>query len=79
MKPEGKVLISDVRRDMFALVRWFLWVNTTPQEIRPGLISSINAAYTPGELKELLKGTKLEDCTVSSNLLGVMLVGRKKQ
>lgn len=77
LKPGGKVLISDLRRDMFALVRWFLWINTTPQEIRPGLISSINAAYIPGELRELIKGTKLENCTVSSNLLGVMLVGVK--
>jgi ubiquinone/menaquinone biosynthesis C-methylase UbiE len=77
LKPGGKVLISDLRRDMFALVRWFLWINTTPQEIRPGLISSINAAYTPGELRELIKGAKLENCRVSSNLLGVMLVGVK--
>jgi ubiquinone/menaquinone biosynthesis C-methylase UbiE len=77
LKPGGKVLISDLRRDMFALVRWFLWINTLPQEIRPGLISSINAAYTPGELRELIKGTKLENGTVSSNLLGVMLVGVK--
>jgi ubiquinone/menaquinone biosynthesis C-methylase UbiE len=77
LKPGGKVLISDLRRDMFALVRWFLWINTTPQEIRPGLVSSINAAYIPGELRELIRGTKLENCTVSSNLLGVMLVGVK--
>ena len=77
LKPGGKVFISDLRRDMLAPVRWFLWVNTRPKEIRPGLISSINAAYTPDELKELIKGTKLEDCTVSSNLIGVMLVGTK--
>ena len=77
LKPGGKVLISDLRRDMFSLVRWFLWINATPQEIRPGLISSINAAYTPGELRELIRGTKIENCTVSSNLLGVMLVGVK--
>ena len=77
LKPGGKVLISDLRRDMLALVRWFLWINTTPHEIRPGLISSINAAYIPSELRELIKGTKLENCRVSSNLLGVMLVGVK--
>jgi len=74
LKPGGRVLISDLRRDMFALVRWFLWVNIMPKEIRPGLISSINAAYTPGELREMIKGTRLENYIVSSNLLGVMLV-----
>jgi hypothetical protein len=62
---------------MFALIRWFLWFNATPKEIRPGLISSINAAYIPDEIKELIKGTKLEDCRVLSNLLGVILVGVK--
>lgn len=77
LKPGGKVLISDLRRDMFTLIRWFLWVNATPKEIRPGLISSINAAYTPDELRELIQGTKLENCRVSSNLLGVILVGVK--
>ena len=57
VKPGGKVFISDLRRDMFALVRWFLWLNTEPKEIRPGLVSSINAAYTPQELERLIEGT----------------------
>ena len=77
LKPEGKVLISDLRRDMFALMRWFLWVNATPKEIRPGLLSSINAAYTPDELVKLIKGTKLENCMVSGNLLGLILAGAR--
>ena len=76
-KPGGKVFISDLRRDMFVLMRWFLWINTSPKEIRPGLTSSINASYTPDELRELIKGTRLENCVVSSNLLGVILAGAK--
>jgi ubiquinone/menaquinone biosynthesis C-methylase UbiE len=77
LKPGGKVLILDFRRDMSALMRWFLWVNATPKEIRPGLISSINAAYTCDELVKLIQGTKLENCMVSSNLLGLILAGAK--
>jgi ubiquinone/menaquinone biosynthesis C-methylase UbiE len=77
VKPGGKIFISDMRRDMFALVRWFLWVNTEPKEIRPGLDSSINAAYTPQELRELIQGTRLERCTVTSNPIGLILFGIK--
>jgi ubiquinone/menaquinone biosynthesis C-methylase UbiE len=77
LKPGGRVVISDLRRDMFAPVRWFLWVSASPTEMRQGLISSINAAYTPEELKALIVGTKLENCQVSSTPLGVMLTGTK--
>jgi ubiquinone/menaquinone biosynthesis C-methylase UbiE len=77
VKPGGKVFISDLRRDMFALVRWFLWLNTGPKEIRPGLDSSINAAYTPQELRELIQETQLKCCTVSSNPIGLTLFGTK--
>lgn len=45
--------------------------------IRPGLLSSINAAYTPCELRELIKGTSLENCSISSNPVGVILFGSK--
>lgn len=46
LKPGGKYLISDMRRDMNPFVKWFLKLMTKPKEIRPGLISSINASYT---------------------------------
>jgi len=79
LKSGGKVLISDFRRDMPGIGRWFLWINCTPKEIRPGLTTSINAAYTPDELKKLIKGTKLESCEISSNLLGLLIFGVKEE
>ncbi len=77
LKPGGRIFISDLRRDMSFLIRWFLWINTKPKEIRPGLITSIHAAYTPDELKDLIKGTKLSQCQVSANLIGLKLTGVK--
>ena len=77
LKKGGRVLILDLRRDMFFLIKWFLWINTKPKEISPGLITSINAAYTPDELKELIKGTKLGNCIVSGNPIGLKLTGVK--
>ena len=77
LKTGGRIFISDLRRDMFFLMKWFLYIATKPKEIRPGLISSLNAAYTPDELKELMKGTKLANCEVTGNLIGVKITGKK--
>jgi ubiquinone/menaquinone biosynthesis C-methylase UbiE len=77
LKPGGRVFVSDLRRDMSFLMRWFLYIATKPKEIRPGLISSINAAYTPDELKELIQDTKLSPCGVSGNLIGIKITGTK--
>lgn len=77
LKPGGRVFISDLRRDMSFLLKWFLYIATKPKEIRPGLISSINAAYTPDELKDLIKDTKLANCEVAGNLIGLKISGKK--
>lgn len=77
LKRGGKVFISDLRRDLFPLIKLFLWISTKPKEIRPGLVTSINAAYIPDELEELIKGTKLTNCEVSGNPIGLKLTGVK--
>ena len=78
LKSNGKVFISDLRRDMNIFMRWFLWINSKPKEIRPGLINSIDAAYTPNELEELIKETKLSNCKVTGNIVGVKITGFKQ-
>jgi len=77
LRPGGRYFVSDLRRDMMAPFRWFLWLATKPAAIRPGLISSINAAYTPGEVRGLARTSRLSGARVSGGLIGVTLSGVK--
>jgi ubiquinone/menaquinone biosynthesis C-methylase UbiE len=78
LKPTGRLFVSDLRRDMMAFVKWFILLGSKPREIRPGFITSVNAAYTPKELSEMINGTQLAWCTVSANPIGLILSGVKK-
>ena len=73
----GRYFISDLRRDMPTLVHWFMRFSARPKEMRPGLESSINAAYTPAELAQLVKGTKIEVSKIKSMVIGAILAGVK--
>lgn len=79
LKQGGKLFISDFRRDMFPLLKWCLWLVAKPKAIRPGLLTSINAAYTPDEVKTLIRDTELSSCEVVSSPAGVRIVGRKEK
>ena len=75
LKPGGKLFISDLRRDISRYARWFLLAVTKPKEIRPGLIVSLDAAYTISELEELLQQSALQDMRVEKNFLGLTVKG----
>jgi len=77
LKPGGKYLLSDLRRDMNLVVKWFLWIMTKPKEMRPGLVSSINASYTLAEIEDVFYRTKLQDWHASKNMLGIIVIGQK--
>ncbi|NMC59061.1 MAG: class I SAM-dependent methyltransferase [Candidatus Methanofastidiosa archaeon] len=77
LKPGGMYFISELKRDMNFLLKWFMYYNTNPKEIRSGLISSINAAYTVEEIFNILKSTKLKDAKVTKNFMGIEISGDK--
>ena len=77
LAPGGRYLISDLRRDMNPLALAFLWLGCQPASMRSGLMTSINAAYTPSELTGLLSGTRLAEARVENNLIGNTLSGEK--
>jgi ubiquinone/menaquinone biosynthesis C-methylase UbiE len=78
LKPGGHVHISDLRRDLITPIRWMMWLTCKPNSIRPGLITSLEAAYTPDELGALVSETAMKDCTVEGSLFGVKIHGMKE-
>ena len=77
LKPGGRYCITDMKRNMSPFVKSFLWIMAKPRHIRPYLVSSINAAYTKGEIEELLSGTKLSGWQIDENPIGLTISGRK--
>lgn len=78
LKPGGQYFLSDLRRDMNFLMRSFLWLSVRPTTMRPGLLTSIGAAYMPQELYNLLAKTRLQGGKVTGNLIGVEISGVKQ-
>lgn len=78
LKPGGRFYISDLRRDMPLWMRWFLWLGTKPAFIRPYLFSSIDAAYTRGELRVMVDRTRLKGAAIGGNLVGSEISGSKE-
>lgn len=79
LKPGGKYCISDLRRDMIPPVKWFMKLVVKPKEIRPGLISSINAAYTFEEIVAILGKSVLKGYRVSKVIMGLVITGEKAE
>jgi hypothetical protein len=77
LRKVGLVIISDLWRDMNPVIKWLMKLMTKPKEIKSGLISSISAAYTVDEIRELLKGTKLQGYDVHKSVMGLTITGEK--
>lgn len=77
LKPGGRLLVLDFRRDIFPLIKAFLWLVAKPRTMRAGLLTSIGAAYTPFELSELLPPLMAANCRVVASAMGLSLVGTK--
>jgi len=75
LKPGGLYRVSDLKRDIRLPIKLMMKYGTKPKAIRPGLISSINAAFTVDELKSLLSGTRLHSSIVKANPFGLEVFG----
>lgn len=77
LKPQGLFCITDMRRDVNPLIKWLIYSSTRPKEIRPGFLTSFNAAYTLDELRQLLSKSKLNNAGVSKEFFGLCISGKK--
>jgi len=75
LKPGGKLLIMDFRRDMPLLVKGCLWFLARPKSMRPGLFTSIAAAYTPAEARIMVKEAGFSRCDVKPGMAGITITG----
>jgi ubiquinone/menaquinone biosynthesis C-methylase UbiE len=75
LRPGGRYFISDLRDDMNFLMQGFLWLGVRPTAMRPGLLTSVGAAYTPDELRALVEGTRLKSAKISANIIGLEITG----
>ncbi|MBS7527652.1 class I SAM-dependent methyltransferase [Fusibacter paucivorans] len=75
LKPGGKFCISDMRRDVNPLLKWGIYAITKPKAIRPGYLTSLNAAYTTDELESLLSKSTLKHFSVQKAFFGLTVTG----
>jgi len=78
LKPGGYFFISDLRRDISWFIRMFMYTLIKPKEIRPGFLTSLRAAYTVQEIREMLSRSPLTGARVKSSPFGLDITGRKK-
>ncbi len=78
LKPSGKFCIGDLRRDMSPFIKFLMKLLVKPKEIKPGLITSINASYTASEIEQILKKTNLKSFDIKNDPMGLCITGQKK-
>lgn len=79
LRPGGRYCITDLRRDVHPLKKWMVYHSTQPKAMRPGLVTSLNAAYTRNEIAELLRHSRLHAAGVTDDFFGLCVCGVKER
>ena len=82
LKPGGKVLIFDLRRDSPSYFYWVLKIGQAflaPKSIRNinGAIGSFWAAYTPSEIEAIFHGIPMENSQIETGFGWMLIFGKK--
>ena len=73
----GRYCITDLHRDVGWLKRSMVYHSTKPKDMRPGLISSLNASYTAAEILDILHDSNLKSASVKNEFFGLCISGEK--
>ncbi|MBN1797103.1 MAG: class I SAM-dependent methyltransferase [Spirochaetales bacterium] len=79
LKNKGRFCICDLRRDINPLLVMIMKLLVKPKSIKPGFISSLNAAYTVEEIQDILSRTKLAGSNVAKDAFGLSITGIKQE
>ncbi len=71
LKDNGRIFVSDLKRDVSFPVKMFMSLTARPASMRSGLKSSLSAAYTLGEIEIIIGKTLLKNACVKSNPFGL--------
>lgn len=77
LKPGGRFLISDLRRDISFFIRLMMKSTVKQSSMKAGLLTSLAAAYTADEISEILFNTKLNSFRVVKSPFGMYVTGMK--
>lgn len=77
LRPGGRYCITDLRRDAALWKKLLIYLGTKPKEMRPGFLTSLNAAYTTQEIGSLLKSSLLSAATVKKDFFGLCISGSR--
>jgi ubiquinone/menaquinone biosynthesis C-methylase UbiE len=77
LKPDGRYFVSDLRRDMSVFLLAFMWLGVHPAAIRPYLLTSVGAAYTPTELRAMLDRSDLREAKIHASAISIEVSGVK--
>ena len=77
LKPGGKLFISDLKRNLSLFITLIMQISSRGKIMKKGLMTSIQAAYTRGELLRLCEWSAFEKYRVKESLFGLELTAQK--
>ena len=78
LRPGGRFLISDLRRDISFIFRFVMRASVRSAAMKAGLGTSIAASYTSEELERMLSASRLGDFKAVRSLFGMHATGMKQ-